>query len=64
MQKFNVLITEQLQRNVEIEADSISDAINLIKESYTNEEIVLHSEDYTETFFQCEDVISSIFDKE
>lgn len=62
MQTFNVMITEQLQRNVEVEADSIEEALVKVKDSYSDSKIILDSEDYTNTFFQCEESITTIFD--
>jgi len=47
--KFNIEITEILQRNISIEAKNISQALELISKKYKNEEIILSSEDYIST---------------
>ena len=52
MKKFTVEITETLQRQIEVEAKSESDAISKVKEMYSNEEVVLDSGDYIDTEFE------------
>lgn len=49
MKKYKVEITETLQKIVEIEADSLDDAIAITKEKYFNEEIVLDETNYIDT---------------
>lgn len=49
--KYQIEITEVLNRVVEIEAENIDKAIEKAKEQYNNEEIVLDSEDYLDTGF-------------
>lgn len=49
-----VLITEQLQRVVEIELEddmSPEEAIDIVRKEYENEEIVLDSSDYSDTTY-------------
>lgn len=46
MSKFKVEIEEILQRVEEVEADSLEEALEIIDEKYTNQEIVLDSEDF------------------
>jgi hypothetical protein len=47
--KYYIEITETLQRIVEIEANSLDDAIMEINRQYENQEIVLDSSDYIQT---------------
>lgn len=49
--KYQVEITETLQRTVEVEAESKSDAISKAKEQYNNSEIELDSSDFIDTEF-------------
>ena len=49
--KFNIQITEKLQRVVSVRANSLSDAIFKVKSKYKNEEIVLDYNDYISTEF-------------
>ena len=51
MKKFNIEITETLQRQIEIEAEDYDEAMKIIKEKYHNCEIVLDSNDYLDTEF-------------
>lgn len=46
MPKYKVMLTETLQRDVEIDADDISDAISIAQEMYDNSEIILDETDY------------------
>lgn len=50
--KFTVEVTETLQRQVEIEAESEQEALQKVKELYRNEEIVLGWQDFIENDFQ------------
>lgn len=52
MKKFNIEITETLQRQIEIEAEDYDEAIKIIKERYHNSEIVLDFNDYIDTDFR------------
>ena len=49
MKKFNIEITEILQKNISIKAKDFSQALELISRKYKDEEIVLSSEDYIST---------------
>ncbi len=56
MKKFNIEITEILQKNISIKAKDFSQALELISRKYKDEEIVLSSEDYISTdFSMCND---------
>lgn len=46
MPKFNVQIKEILRRVVEIEAETLEEAIDIAKDMYQNEEIVLDADDF------------------
>jgi hypothetical protein len=48
MAKFNFEIKETLSRIIEVEAKSKDNAIELLREKYLNEEIVLDSDDFTD----------------
>lgn len=52
MKKYKVVITETLQRVVEIETNSQEEAIEIANKNYENEEIVLDSSDYVDTLFE------------
>jgi len=49
MHTFKIEVQEFLARTVEIEADSIAEAISQVKEMYRKEEIVLDADDYVRT---------------
>lgn len=49
MPKFKVEITETLQKQIEIEAETSVEAIRLAKQKYRNSEIVLSADDYIDT---------------
>ena len=44
--KYIIEITETLQRQIEVEAQNESEVINLIKEKYKKEEIILTKQDF------------------
>ena len=46
MKKFDVEITETLQRTVSVEADSRAEAERLVTEAWNNEDYVLDSTDF------------------
>lgn len=48
MPNYKIEITEVLRREVEIEADNIENAIQIITEKYKSEEIVLDSSDFVD----------------
>ena len=52
MKTFIVEISETLQKQVHIEADSEEDAISKIRNQYKKEDIVLDESDYVNTQFE------------
>ena len=52
MKKFNIEITETLQRQIEMEADNYETALAIVKKKYRNSEIILDSNDYIDTDFR------------
>ena len=48
MKKFQIEIEEILQKVVEVEAETLNEAIENVEEQYSNEEIVLDAEDFKE----------------
>lgn len=52
MKKFNIEITETVQRQIEVEADSYDEALKIVKQKYRNSEIVLDSTDFIDTEFR------------
>ena len=52
MSTFNIEITETLSRTLSIEASSLEDALQIAKEKYEAEEVVLDSQDYVDTEFK------------
>lgn len=46
MAKFTLEIVETLSRSVEVEADNLNDAFEMVEQMYSNEEIVLGAEDF------------------
>lgn len=51
MKKYLVEITETLQKQITIRANSREEAEQKVKEKYRNEEIVLDESDYVDTDF-------------
>ena len=51
MKKYNIEVEEVLRRVIPIEANSIDEALDKVKEQYDEEEIVLDSNDYCQTSF-------------
>jgi len=49
MKKFKIEIKETLSRVIEVESDSLEDAIIKAKEKYNNEEVILSFEDFIDT---------------
>ncbi len=47
--KYRVLITETLQKEFEVDASSKDEALDIIKQKYKNEEIILTANDYIQT---------------
>ena len=52
MNKYTIEITETLQRQIEIKANSHDEALKIIKEKYKNEEIVLTADDFIDVEFK------------
>lgn len=52
-ENYSIEITETLQRTVDVEADSYYEALDIVREKYKNEEIILNSENsLVETKFE------------
>lgn len=54
--KYKVIVKEILEREIlidESEAENEYQAIDIVQEQYDSEDIVLGSEDYVETVFEC-----------
>ena len=51
--KFTVQVIENLHRDVEVEADSEAEAVELVRQQYRDGETVLGAEDYFDTVFRC-----------
>lgn len=49
MNIYKIEITETLQRQIEVEANSKEEAERIAKQKYQNEEVVLSSDDYVDT---------------
>ena len=47
--KYVVAVTEELRRELEVEAESKEQAYEIVKRKYNNEEIVLDNSDYSGT---------------
>ncbi|MDY4921076.1 MAG: DpnD/PcfM family protein [Phascolarctobacterium sp.] len=52
---YKIEITEILQREYSIVADSADDACRLVKELYNNCDIILNADDFVEVTFSCKD---------
>lgn len=48
MKTYTVEITETLQKQIKVKANSESEAIDIVQEQYDNEDIVLYSEDFVD----------------
>lgn len=57
MAKYKVLITETLEREVEVEADSMDDALYIAKKQWRRGDRVLDSGDFTGVEFEVSNVI-------
>ena len=49
--KYIVLITEILQKTIEIEAENEANAIAIAKDKYNKEEVILTADDLADTHF-------------
>lgn len=56
MPTFNIEIKEVLKRTVEIEAESVDEAINIAEDMYNDAEIVLDADDFAYTDIKEEQV--------
>ena len=49
--KYNVTITETLEKTIEIEAENETNAINIARDKYNKEEVILTADDLADTWF-------------
>ena len=49
--QYNIKITEILEKTIPVKADSFVEAMDIVKEKYRNEEIILSANDYVTTKF-------------
>lgn len=49
--KYDVTITEILEKTIEIEAENEANAIAIAKDKYNKEEVILTADDLAETYF-------------
>ena len=56
MKIYNVVITETLQKTVEVAAENIDNALKIAKENYDNGETdyILTADDFSEVYFNVE----------
>lgn len=47
MEKFKILITENLQKVIEVEAEDVNDACEKVEEMVNGSEIILTADDFT-----------------
>jgi len=52
MKKFNIEITETLQKTVEVEADNKKDAMHKVVKMYKNSEVILDANDFVDLDFK------------
>jgi len=50
--KFNIEITETLQKTIEVEADNKEDAMHKVMKMYKNEEVILNDNDFIDVDFR------------
>jgi hypothetical protein len=48
MKSYNIEVTETLSRVIEVEAESVDNALSKVNEMYKNEKIVLSAEDFVD----------------
>lgn len=53
MKKYTIEITETLQKQVSVEANSYEEAERKVKEKYQNNNIVLNKNNYIDTNYRC-----------
>lgn len=56
MPKFKVIITETLERVVEVTAPDETRAMEIVFDQYSEQEIVLDADDYIDTAFDIEEI--------
>ena len=49
--KYNVTITEILEKTIEIEAENETNAIDIARDKYNKEEVILTADDLADTHF-------------
>lgn len=49
--KYNVTITEILEKTIEIEAENGTNAIDIARDKYNKEEVILTADDLSDTHF-------------
>ena len=49
--KYNVIITETLEKTIEIEAENETNAIDIARDKYNKEEVILTADDLVDTDF-------------
>lgn len=49
--KYNVIVTEILEKTIEIEAENGLNAIDIAKDKYNKEEVILTADDLADTNF-------------
>ena len=49
--KYNVTITEIIEKTIEIEAENEANAIDIARDKYNKEEVILTADDLAETYF-------------
>lgn len=49
--KYNVIVTEILEKTIEIEAEDKANAINIARDKYNKEEVILTADDLADTWF-------------
>ena len=49
--KYNVTIIELLKKTIEIEAENETNAIDIAKDKYNKEEVILTADDLADTWF-------------
>ena len=61
MKKYLVEITETLQKQITVSANSREEAEQKVKERYKNEDIILNENDYVDTDFHVSALLSLFF---
>ena len=49
--KYNITITEILEKTIEIEAENETNAIDIARDKYNKEEVILTADDLADTWF-------------